>query len=418
MGKKDELKNLSASEKSKLKQSRLAIAAGATVACGLIILIVLMFVQRDKAKEEHEVTTLAVDQLQTDVDALDGSITDVRGELNGMLTQLDEMNEVIEQNRFTVANINGTSSVSNKNIALVEKETLLLQESLNNYVLNYDNKNNDTNVAVKNSFDKIYKDINDMSDLIKKNNGGQTNNYEDISKQLTTTLNDLDKYIKELKEQNEKEYENTSENLTTVETGIKNYIKTLKEELNLVIDGRFSDINEELNSTQTDIENTKSEITNLIKDIDKIDTDNDADLDKKIAEIKQAIKDIQGKETTTITSLEELVEDLQSEVEGFQAKNKETMSANHEATLDEMTKKYEDAIEELKAVEENIKTLDNSTTSEVNKSLKNLTDKFDTGVNDIKEQNDKESKETVDTINQYMQEITNTMEDPSTYVQD
>ncbi len=137
------------SEKSKAKQSRLALIAGLTVIFGIVLIIVMIFMQKSQIEENNVTTTIAMDELQENVDTLDTATEDLRSQLETMLTQLDSMDSVIQNNKETVESINTTAADSGENIARAEEDIAKLQSTLNDYIQKFEAQTSNTNTEVK-----------------------------------------------------------------------------------------------------------------------------------------------------------------------------------------------------------------------------------------------------------------------------
>ncbi len=265
------------SEKSKAKQSRLALIAGLTVIFGIVLIIVMIFMQKSQIEENNVTTNIAMDELQDNVDKLDTSTTDLKTQLEAMLSQLNSMDSIIQNNKDTVESINVAANKSGENIASAEEDIKALQKTLNDYISKFEEQTTNTNTEVKKQFETVNNDITKMLEIVNDNNKVQSDNYKELSKQMEKTLKDINSFVNNLSDENKKQYAELTEQVTSFQTDLDKYLKNFESALNTTISNKFKELNAQIDvsikelseNTSKSFEDTKKQLettTNLLSE--------------------------------------------------------------------------------------------------------------------------------------------------------
>lgn len=392
MSSKKDLSNLSESQKSKIKQSKLAIIAGSTIIAGILLLIVLLFVQNDQSKKTSQEQNIAIDELQGDIDTIDKSTVELRSQLETMLSQLDSMGVLIDENKATVERINTTASTSGENIERVEKEALALQSSLSEYIKTFEKETSSTNQAVENSFNEVYADIQDMLTVINNNNGQQNSNYSSISSQVTKTLNDTEKAIKELSKANEEQSEALSKQMSDFNDGLKK-----------LIEDNFADVNEKLDNAKDQVDSAKEDITALINEVaesEEVDENGQVkginpNINAKYELVKEQLKGVDKAFNDAVKSLNDAIEELKTQgadnhtatleaLEGVSTDLANAQKANKDS-ISEFSKAFNDAFGDLSTQLSDIAEDMNTNFGTMDTTLANVNSNVTTNIAGLKE---------------------------------
>ena len=359
MANKKEMPDVSlASEKSKAKQQRLALIAGLTITFGIVLIIVLIFMQKSQIEENNVVTTMSIDKLQENVDTLDSSTEELRTQLEGMLEQLNSMDSVIQTNKETVESINTTATGSGENIARAEKDILALQKTLSEYIKQFESETTNTNSEIKEQFNTVNNDVEKLLQEINNNNDNQTTNYKELSSQMDKTLKDMNSFIEKLSKENDTQYKELTKQTEEFETKLNEYLETFNTELNATIKEDIDGVNTHLDTVQNDIATTKKEITDLLNDIDNKQTQ---DLQTKFDAIQKHLNDM-------TTHYDEVLADITDLINKLSAQNK---------------KEFEDTINKLTSVQTDLTTLNNDIADEMNTTLSNMQKDYTKQITDL-----------------------------------
>lgn len=329
----------------KQKKQRIGIIAGITIA--IIVIIALILGLRKQASDNNELTTTAIDELQTEVTEVDGAADGLKTQLDDMLTQLDTMDQVINKNKETVESIDTVSGGSSENIKRVEQDAIELQNTLNDYIKEFETTTNETNASTKEQFEKVNKEIEDMLNTINNNNEQQNTNYKDLQSQMKSTLESLNKTLDTLSKENQKQYEDLSKQVKTFEDSLNKYLEETNKELNETIQKDVDGINTHLDEVQADIANTKQEITDLMNAIDAKQT---ADIQAKFDAIQKHLDDITAHFDETLANITDLINKLS----------------------EQNAQEFADTIAKLTSVQSDLTTLNNQNTDALSTQLKNM----------------------------------------------
>ncbi len=342
--------NSSVSRDSKAKQAKIALGAALAALFGIVLIIILIFVQKDQVEKTSVETNFAIESLQGDIDEVDNATAELRTELENMLKQLDAMGIIIDNNKETVESINENTIRSGDNIVKSEQDIKALQNTLNDYIKKFEVSTTSTNENVKNSFNAVYNDLQEMLNTINNNNSEQNTNYKNLSTQMTKTLNDIDKFINNLSEENKKQFDDLTTQVTDFQTDLTKYLEDFNASLNENIDNALTDVTNHLDATQKDIETAKKDIQDLLNDID---ANRKTDIDTKFEAIKSKLTEITNHFDATCDDLSSAINDLSVQNKG----------------------EHDDTIEKLKTAKDNIEKTNNDnktlletelTTSEAN----------------------------------------------------
>ena len=338
-------------EKSKAKQQRLALVAGLLVIFGIILLVVLMLMQKNKIEENNVVTTMSIDELHDNVDTLEESTAELKSQLESMLAQLESMDGVIQTNKETVESINTTATGSGENIARAEKDILSLQKTLSEYIKQFETETNNTNSEIKEQFNAVNNDVEKLLQEINNNNDNQTTNYKELSNQMDKTLKDMNSFIEKLSKENDAQYKELTKQTEEFQTKLNEYLENFNSELNATIKEDIDGVNTHLNTVQNDIATTKSEITNLLDEINEGQT---KDIQTKFNAIQKHLDDI-------TTHFDKTLEDITDLINNLSAQNK---------------KEYEDTIETLSNVKNELSNANTNTANELKKQLGDMSTEY------------------------------------------
>ncbi len=380
--------NESAIKKSKLKQSKLAIVAGSVITFGIIVIIVLMFLQKGEIKEHNVATNLALDGIKGNVEELDTTTDDLRSQLENMLKQLDSMDTVINGNKETVESINAIASQSGNNIVDSKDKIGKLQNILNDYIKKFESETAKTSQDVQNSFNVVYQDIQSMLNTTNNNNSEQNTNYKNLSTQMTKTLNDIDKFIQDLSEENKEQNKLLTEQVEAFKTELTEYLENFNDEINKKLDSSLETITTNLNDVQSNISSTRKEIIDLINELDKKQSEDiqakyDAILNKMV-EITNHFNETLGDISSLISALSEQndgeYQDIISKLNGMQEDLNTVNNTNHEALLTQF-KTFETN------VESEITSIESSLATEINNLIESQNGDYDEVIEQIKAYN-------------------------------
>ena len=347
---------------------------------------VLIFMQKNQIEENNVVTSMSIDELHDNVDELETSTNDLKTQLSTMLDQLQAMDDVVKTNKETVESISMTATNSGENISRVEKNALALQKSLNEYISKFETETSNTNEEVKSSFDVVNKDIANMLNTINSNNNTQNNNYDSLSNQINDTMDDMDNFLKKIEKEDADQYQNITKQVNEFSTSLNTYLENFNAALNETLENNLTDLNTHLDTVQTDIDVTKTEITDLLNQVNEGQTQ---DLQKKFEAIQKHLNDITVHFDETLANIKKLIEDL---------------SAQNKA-------EYEGTINKLLSVQSVLEALNKTNTKAITDTLteleKNYNEKLQLFQQNVNEAFDNVGQQITDSNNSLSETINN-----------